>query len=371
MKKTASIVLGVLLLSNFSFAKDITLDEAINLAIENDSSIIMLNAEKRQQEREYNDIKKDTRIWQNKQGYSFQTADEYFLYTGDALKEAQLKYDVYLKSIENAKNKIEYNLLSSLYNLQLAEKNIALLEKNVEILEKQKLVHELKYKLNMISQVDLDNFILNYNETKNTLENAKNQYNLGKENIKIMLGQTEEVTVILPESEVKELIIEDIDKFISENINNNKNILELNYNYKKLENQHIMMKKSLYTDEYEMMIDNINLQKKVVEDNYKALGTQVKLLTSNMSTMYKSYYNNIKSSELDIKTKYNQLELSKANMKVIEARYKEGYIAELDYQAAKLGVEQSEISYKKAVIDNILLNAEFERFIETGFTKVQ
>ena len=370
MKKASPIILGMLMLSSISFAKDISLDEAINLAIENNSSIISLNAEERQQERDYNSVKKDTRIWQNKQAYAFETSSEYFLYTGDALEEAQLKYDLYLKSIESAKDSAEYNLISTLYNLELAEKNIALLEKNVELLEKQKLVYELRHKLNMITQLDLDNFLLSYNETKNTLDNAKAQYELGKENIKIILGQTEDINIVLPEIQTEELRIEDIDKFIDDNINNNKSLLELKYNYKALENQYVGVKKGLYTEQYEMMYPNIKLQVKVLEDNYQALGAQLELTTNNMSTLYKSYYNKIKTSELEIQTKANKLELDKKNFEIVKTRYDAGYIAELDYQAAKLGVEKSEIDYKTSVINNMLLNTEFKMFVETGYMKV-
>ena len=375
MKKTTSIVLGIMILSSFSFAKDLTLDEAINLAIENNSSLISLNAEQRQQESDYKKVVRETRKWQNKQAYSFETANEYFLFTGDKLEEAQLKYDLYLQSIENAKNSAEYNLISTLYNLELAEKNIALLEKNIEILEKQKLVYELKLKLKMITQIDLDNFLISYNETKNTLNNAKSQYELGKENLKIMLGQTEEVNIVLPDVETKLLEIEDIDKFISENIDKNKTILELKYNYKALENQYIGFKEGLFSDleetQMEMQGINIKLQTKILGDSYQAFGAQLKLATNNMSVLYKSYYNNIKASELELTTKYNNLELAKKNMEVVQIRYDAGYIAELDYKAAKLGLEQSEIEYRTAVINNILLNLEFERFVETGFTKTK
>ena len=88
-----------------------------------------------------------------------------------------------------------------------------------------------------------------------------------------------------------------------------------------------------------------------------------------MRTLYKSSYNNIKTSELEVKNKLNKLELDKTNMKAIQTRYDAGYIAELDYKAAQLGVEQSEIDYQNAVIKNILLNMEFKMFSETGFIK--
>lgn len=368
MKKSIFIFASLMLLSA-SFAKDITLEEAVKLAIDNNSSVISLNAEKRQQESDYKSVKKDTQIWQNKSGYSFETYEEYFLYTGDGLKAAQLKYDTYLKSVESAKDSAEYNLISTLYNLESAEKSISLLEKNVELLERQKLVHELKYKLNMITKLDLDNFLLSYNEMKNTLENSKLQYALGKENIKTMLGTTEEINVILPKLEITELVIEDMEKYIDDNIVNNKNILELNYNYKALENQYIGMKKGLYSELVEASTPNIKLQIKVLGDNYNALGAQLNLATNNMRTLYKSSYNNIKTSELEVKNKLNKLELDKTNMKAIQTRYDAGYIAELDYKAAQLGVEQSEIDYQNAVIKNILLNMEFKMFSETGFIK--
>jgi hypothetical protein len=137
-----------------------------------------------------------------------------------------------------------------------------------------------------------------------------------------------------------------------------------------LENQYMGLKKGLYTEEYEMMVPNLKLQKNVLKDNYEALGTQLKLAENNMSTLFRTYYNNIKSSELELKTKYNKLELAKSNMQMIQTRYDAGYISELDYKSAKLGIEKSEIEYYDAVMKNILLNEEFERFLETGFTKI-
>ena len=102
---------------------------------------------------------------------------------------------------------------------------------------------------------------------------------------------------------MKELVIEDIEKLISENIDKNKTLLELKANHKALENQYVGLKKGLYTDMYEMQVGNVKLQTKVLGDNVKALEAQIKLATSNMSTLYKTYYNNIKTSELEIKTK--------------------------------------------------------------------
>ena len=81
MRRTVSIIAGMLMLSGVAFAKEIILDEAINLATQNNSSIISLNAEQRQQESDYKKVKKNTQIWQNKQAYGFDTAEEYFLYT--------------------------------------------------------------------------------------------------------------------------------------------------------------------------------------------------------------------------------------------------------------------------------------------------
>ena len=137
MKKASMLLVATLMLVNFSFAKDFTLEEAIELAKQNNSSLITLKAEQRQQEKDYKSVKKDDQIWKSKQGYSLESAEDYLMHHGYALEPAQLKYDLYLKSIENAEDSLEYTLISTLYNLELLEKNIEVLEENVELMEKQ------------------------------------------------------------------------------------------------------------------------------------------------------------------------------------------------------------------------------------------
>ena len=53
MKKAKLGLIATLILVNFSFAKDFTLDEAIELAKQNNSNLITLKAEQRQQEKDY------------------------------------------------------------------------------------------------------------------------------------------------------------------------------------------------------------------------------------------------------------------------------------------------------------------------------
>ena len=59
-------------------------------------------------------------------------------------------------------------------------------------------------------------FLLKYNEIQNTLDSTKNQYKLAKERLRIMLGESEDVNVLLPEVEVKELIVEELEKLIAD-----------------------------------------------------------------------------------------------------------------------------------------------------------
>ena len=215
-------------------------------------------------------MKKDDQIWKSKQGYSLDSAEDYLMHHGDALETAQLKYDLYLKSIENAEDSVEYTLISTVYNLELLEKNIEILEENVELMENQKLVYELKYKLNWITKLELDNFILSLNQTKNTLESTKAKYDLGKESLRIMLGQTEEVNIILPEIDNTEIIIEDINEYCNENIGKNKNLMSLKYNYKALENYYITLKQGFYDE----LLPNAKFETKVQKDNYEAMKQQ-------------------------------------------------------------------------------------------------
>jgi len=367
MRKTTSFVLGLLMLTSFSFAKEYTLDEAIELAKQHDSTVITLNAEQRQQEKDYKTAKKDDLIWKSKQGYSLSTAEEYLIHHGYALETAQLKYDSYIKSIENAENKVEYNLINTLYNLELAKENIEVLEETVELMEKQKLVYELKYKINWITKLELDNFVLSLNQTKNTLENTKAKFELGKESVRIMLGENEDVNVILPEIDNSELIIENINEYCKENIDKNKSLLELRYNYRALENQYLTMKEGFYDE----IIENTSYQTKVLKDQYEAMKQQLDIVINNLSTAYISHYNDIRISDLNLVEHKNKLDLAKANFEIVKTRYESGYVAELDYKSASISLKQSELEYMSEKINNMLLKEKFNRFVESGFTVVQ
>lgn len=363
MKKTSSFVLGILMLSSFSFAKDLTLDEALELAKRNNSTLITLHAEQRQQEKDYKTVKKDDQNWKNKQGYSLSTAEEYLMHHGHALEEAQLKYDTYLKSIENAENSAEYTLINTLYNLELAKENIKILEETVELMEKQKLVYELKYKLNWITKLELDNFLLSLSQTQNTLESTKAKYELGKESLRIMLGETEEISVTLPEINNAELVIENINEYCEENVDNNKSLLELKYNYKMLENKYLTMKEGFYDE----MIENTSFQTKLLKDQYEAMKQQLDIVKNNLKTAYISNYNDIKMSDLTLVDKKNKLDLAKANFEIVKTRYESGYVAELDYKSAGISLKQSELEYMSEKINNMLLKEKFSRLVETGF----
>jgi outer membrane protein TolC len=367
MKKASMLLVATLMLVNFSFAKDFTLEEAIELAKQNNSSLITLKAEQRQQEKDYKSVKKDDQIWKSKQGYSLDSAEDYLMHHGDALETAQLKYDLYLKSIENAEDSVEYTLISTVYNLELLEKNIEILEENVELMENQKLVYELKYKLNWITKLELDNFILSLSQTKNTLESTKAKYDLGKESLRIMLSQTEEVNIILPEIDNTEIIIEDINEYCNENIGKNKNLMSLKYNYKALENYYITLKQGFYDE----LLPNAKFETKVQKDNYEAMKQQIDIVVNNLSTAYISHYNDIKMSDLSLRDQKNKLDLAKVNMEVVQTRYEAGYVAELDYKAACISLKQSEIAYESERVNNMLLKEKFERFVDSGFVTVE
>lgn len=364
MNKVSTFLVATLMLSNLSFAKDFTLDEAIDLAKQNNSTLITLNAEKRQQESDYKKAQKNDAIWKSKASYRIDTADEYLLHHGNALNTAKLKYDLYLTSIENAEDSIEYTLISTLYNLELAEDNIELLEDTIEIMEKQKLVYELKYQLNWITRLELDNFLLSLTENKNKLENLKANYDLGKENVRIMLGENEEVNVILPEVDNTELVIEDINQYSKDNLGNNKNLIELQYNYQLVENYYLTLKEGFYED----VIANDIFETKIQKDKYEATKQQVDMAFNNVSMLYVSNYNDIKMSDLTLEEKKNKLDLAKANMEVVQTRYDAGYVAELDYKSAKLNLRQTEIAYKTENVNNMLLKMKLEKLANSGFT---
>ena len=104
----------------------------------------------------------------------------------------------------------------------------------------------------------------------------------------------------------------------------------------------------------------------IMKDNYDAMGVQVKSSKNNLRMLYKSQYNKIKNSELEIAQAKQNLEIAKTNMEIVQKRYDAGYVAQLDYEAAKLNLENEEMNYKVKLINNILLNAQFNAFVSSG-----
>ena len=59
MRKIGACLIGTAVLFSMTFAKEFTLDEAINQAKENSASIAMVKAEERQQEKDYKKAQTD------------------------------------------------------------------------------------------------------------------------------------------------------------------------------------------------------------------------------------------------------------------------------------------------------------------------
>jgi outer membrane protein TolC len=359
MKKITICLIMGLLLTNITFAKTMTLDEAVNFAKENNASVLTLKAQKRSAEKEYNTVKSNTGKWQSKRSYSFEDCTEYMLFHGYALEEAELKYNLYLKQVEAALDSVEYGVESYAYSIDLLDKEIALAEDKVESLENELKIAELKYKLHIITDTKVDEARLQLETAKSSLKNATDKKDIAKQSLKNIMGIyiNEEIDIQIPEIQVKELEIDNIDEFIEQNIENNVNTITARYKYKTCENNYRAAKEGGWYTTFET---------KTFTDAYKVAETALQSQTNSIKIGLKDTYNKIKSNEIQIKETEKTLEIYKNNLENAKKMYDLGMISKVALINAGLETQQMEYNYNALLMNNLVLNETFRISIKSG-----
>lgn len=359
MKKIIlSLIIG-LLLTNIAFAKTMTMEEAVNFVKENNANVLALKAQKRSAEKEYNTVKSDTRKWQSKRAYSFEDVTEYMLFHGYALEEAELKYNLYLKQVESALDSVEYGVKSYAYNIEFLNKEITLAEDKVKSLENELKIAELKCKLNMITDTKVNEAKLQLETAKSSLRNAKDKKDIAKQNLKNMMGiyNNEEIDIQIPEIQIKELEIDNIEDFIEQNIENNLNTISARYKYKVTQNNYRAAKEGGWYEAFET---------KVFTDAYNVAETSLQSQIDSIKIGLKDTYNKIKSNENQLKETKKTLDIYKNNLENAKKMYELGMISKVALVNAELEMHQMEYNYNALLINNLVLNETFRVSIKSG-----
>lgn len=371
MKRIFCLVIALVLSFNFCLANvdsevnepvSMTLEEAIEYALVNNSSIIDLERSTKDQKELYDDAKTEYIRWKNEirsGGYSFENEAEYLTSTGDILELSKLQYDSFMLGKEGAKLQVSYSVKNLIYSIFELKDNINLLEKNIIKQENDVEIANVKFMLNMITENELKN-------TKATLDTLRLNFNSAKDSLsslEISLKQVmgfdvnKELVIKRPEYLVEELVVEDIDKVIDESLETNTSAISAKMQYKQKENNYILATKTSF-----LLKDEKKDAKRNFEDAEFRLNNEISSIKENLKLLY----NQVKDVENGIKISKDEFERAKVQFEQAKVMYDVGLISKNSYLAYELSVINAEKSNNSKVKEGILLKDRFNIAISVG-----
>lgn len=339
-----------------------TLEEAIEYAIKNNSSLIDMEKNTDTQEELYDDAKTEYRKWKNQiknGGYSFEESIEYLNCWGYSLELAKLQYESFLSNKNAAKFQVEYSVKSMIYNIFELEDSISLLEKTIEKQENDVKIAEVKYRLNMITETELDSAKTTLDSSKLQLESIKQSLASVKISIKQLMGYDvlKEISFEKPEYEVEELEIEDLESTINSSLETNVSALSSKIQYKQKENNYILATKTSFFSK-----DEKKDAKKDYSDAEFRLNNEINSIKENMVILY----NQVKEKEKETDIAKEELDSADSQFEQAKTMYEVGLISKNTYDGYELSFINAENTYKSKIKEEILLKNRWEIAISVG-----
>lgn len=341
-----------------------TLEEAIDYALEHNSSIIDVARTEEDQEDAYDDAKRTYQIWKNKLrfdgGYSFETAADFLDCWGHSYELAELQYESFLASKESAERTIAYNVMNLAYAIDEINKSIPLLEKTIEKQENDVEIAEVKVSLNMITQNDLDTAKSTLKSTKLQLESLKSTLTSLEINLKSLMGFDilEKLEITLPEYELKHLEVEDLKETIENSLETNSSAIMANIAFKQKEQQYLLATQTHFLETKEAIKD----AKELFSDAEIRLNNSINSVKENLLLLYQEVKRN-ETETLLAKEDYEQLQ---RQYKQMEVMYELDMITKNDFNAFEIALMNAQNTYEKALHQNSLLNKRWEIALAVG-----
>ena len=213
--------------TNKNEALSITVDKAVNLALENNLNLkrsqLTLDLQKKQSDFAWGSVSPSASL---SGSYSVPFTDDKTydssmsasaslslsltpsIYT--TIRAAKLNYANGLETYENAKKTIELNVRKLFYSLLYTKESLSLQERNLETAKQRYLLNKDKYELGKLSELDLLTSQVNYESLKPSLESANIAYENSLDSFKQTLGISQEEQISLDGK---------LDDFVDEKIN--------------------------------------------------------------------------------------------------------------------------------------------------------
>lgn len=325
----------------------LTLDEAVNMALEDNSEIEALEIALKSTKISLDDAIRTKYKYRN---YNTVTANDYGMiymkkgYYVDAFKtEERIK----TKQIEQTKENITYETISNYFGYKLSNALCDVTQNAYELAEENLDNVTKRYELGMVAKIDLDNAALSVESVKNSLDQCKRNADLAKEKLKITLQiDDEDCDLILTDEITCDEFNAQIEEDIEKAKENRYDIMALRENYELLK-EYFEYSKGLTEDsaQYQDAYSNYITAK----NNYDVSQKQILL------GVRSCYYNVINASD-GLTTAEKSVELEKQKYEINKVKYENGIITNSDltkslndYLNAGLSLENAKLNYKLAV----------------------
>lgn len=370
IKRIGSLIIAIVMITSFALANEpilissnptneitMTLDELKTYAREHNKTLIELEKNADDMEEQYEDIKEADREMQLKkfhsQAISFETSAEYELYEGYTMRTTQAGYDVFLKQKELAEESMFYSIENLVYSREQLVDARKYLTKMIANAEKEIIIGNIQLKFNMITQSQYDMINLKKESLAVELLGVENNLKTIDRTLKELVGiDVSTVLSVTFDIKFEEFEVEDLEKTAADATKLRLDALQIEQDYV---NKTVSYELAEKTKKYGIDRDKY----KDIKKDYANVEASYPIDMEAIKDKVRSSYENVLKSEIAYKNAEASYNLAKTSFDITEKSYQVGLISQIKYDTAKLELENSENSLKKALYDNILAKEMF------------
>lgn len=341
--------------------KEMTLEEVIKYAYENNQTLKDLRDDVKNKKIAYDDMQRRTRVSRGIiDKVSFSSMDEYALYKGYKLDTVKFQYEELLKTQELTEKVTYYNIEKLAYEIAQTEKDIEQLNKTKAKLEKDLDIAKLKLKLQMINQTQVDQASAAVKQMDTKIKLMVNVLVMKRNALKETVGIDRKVSLrIKPiKKEFKAVGEVNIEEVQEKAKLNRKDAIKLTNDLKVKENDYLLYDHYKAYIAFDDFIDKRDEYNKAKE-NYE---NDMMDITQKAVDAYDALINSEQEYNDALETYNNTAELHRVN----KLKYDLGMISLVDLMNSELSLIQAEIALEKALDKNILANKKFEASYTLG-----
>lgn len=364
LKKIILIPMAVLLMvfavGAASFAEDkkpgiiqMTLDEAIKYASVHNKTITDLEDQCKTKFETYNNEKGKTASISGPEKNNFSSMDEYAYYKGYKLTVAESVYFNLRNTTELTRQTTYYSIEKLAYDINQTEKTLDYLRKNKEKLEKDLSIAELKLKLKMINELQLNQAKLAVSQNNTILRQTFDGLTIKKNTLKTLLGIDRSVTLTIKVggkafTPLGEVNLDDLKKLASEK---RQDAVKLTYSLKTTKEDF-----DLY-DKFKAYVAFNDY--KTRKDAYEKINETYQGDMDDITQKVDDAYQAVLSAEDTYNDALQTYNTTAETHKINKLKYNLGMVSQIDLMASELAYMKADNDLQKALDNAVLADKKF------------